>query len=1151
MTTGSNTGGRSRAILAVAVSATVVLVAAGIAVGCTAPDAPAEKTASSRQALASTNGLSQNGLTTNGLVSNGAWFNGAWFNGAWFNGAWFNGAWFNGAWFNGAWFNGAWFNGAWFNGIFSNNLWSTGIDPNGGPPAVGSPAAALQSSPYLRQLLPYIYGCAMPGALDPITNTPIDPTTYDTTLDPNNGTLKCAPPGAGGEEAGAGGGPACDVGYTCSPQGTCVIALHGQIGLAINKDGSSWWGETAAGAVAAPGAIGDGGVGDGGVGGGAGTCDESCQRWVSACVLARTNAYGAHVEISMRAPADAPQAVKNALATSPGEVETFALREGAYYGNIFETAPVPSTPPAPGYTGPASGPVVQQPAFYACAGPESNVPEITKRFCSSQGDQVVINVPGVCLANTTDAGVTEPGACAGQDTDAGSPTFGAIQDCFTSTNPPNPRQSWQPPPPQPPVEYQQVITVFLKQPIAVCGNGVCETGEDVATDPACGPSVPSPCSCPSDCHPGSWAKDLPYLWQQPGLLPSTNTTVSAGNLSAITGDGDIVVAGTVQGDVDLGGGTLPASQGRGVLAKYDPQGHYLWGLRFGGRDTSAAGGELRLLNGVTLAPNGNLTVVGAAVAAVVGSDGGSTGTNNLWIATYDADGGQPDAGLDPSVGTWSLPIDTIYSPDSMSPTRGVAFDADGNIIVAVEFSGTATFGSTTLVATEEGNPDAGAFAYSTFIAKFSPKQGAWLWARNLGAGPTGSRPLSLATDSAGNLLVTGDFPGGKLQKLSPDGSTVLWAKTLQSGDFFQDAIVDENGDVYASGYFASGEDLGGGPITGFKGSPIVGQPPFLVKYGSDGSYQWASYANLLNPSIPNASAGLVVGGTISIGSHGDVILVSRGAPPAGGGIDFGIGPFPTYSEPNIFLAGYSQDAGRFLWAQQIPTILSGTVHGVTIDNTGRLVMTGEVAGSLQVDGQLLVCSEPEQPSSVDSFLASFAAPSAADQTPPCIGNIGTCSSPSITVPSDIVAPATSQCGANVFFMPPTAIDPGDPDVGAPPAAVQVACSPRPNTIFPIGAPTTVTCTATDAIGNRSSASFNVTVVDTVPPVLSNLPVPAPVQATGPSGASVTYQAPSATDQVDCSSPSSSNPPCMPTRMHASRPSASRLRVRRFRSGTRP
>src|SRR6202142_1207441 len=420
--------------------ACAVLVVAGVTAGCSAPDKsastqPREVTRTGAQALATSNGLSQNGLTTNGLVSNGAWFNGAWF--------------------NGAWFNGAWFNGAWFNGLFSNTLWANGVNPDGGPPAAGTPAAALQSSAYLSQLLPDIYGCAMPGALDPITNTPIDPTTYNTTLDPNNGTLKCAAPDVGGEEAGADGGPACDVGYTCSPQGTCVIALHGEVGLGINANGTAWWGETA-----------DGG---GGVGGAPGTCDESCQRWVSACVLARTNAYGAHVAISMRAPADPPQAIRNALATSPTEPATYPLREGAYYGNIFETAPVPSTAPATAdggpYSGPATGPIVETPSFYACAGPESNVPEITKRFCSSQGDQVVISVRGVGLTIPPDAGAPQTGVCVGEDTDAGSLTFGAIQDCYTSAGTTTAADGGIT---GTGTLYNQVITVYLKEPIAVC-----------------------------------------------------------------------------------------------------------------------------------------------------------------------------------------------------------------------------------------------------------------------------------------------------------------------------------------------------------------------------------------------------------------------------------------------------------------------------------------------------------------------------------------------------------------------------------------------------------------------------------------------------------------------------------------------------------
>src|SRR5205823_4487873 len=66
--------------------------------------------------------------------------------------------------------------------------------------------------------------------------------------------------------------------------------------------------------------------------------------------------------------------------------------------------------------------------------------------------------------------------------------------------------------------------------------------------------------------------------------------------------------------------------------------------------------------------------------------------------------------------------------------------------------------------------------------------------------------------------------------------------------------------------------------------------------------------------------------------------------------------------------------------------------------------------------------------------------------------------------------------------------------------------------FALGA-TTVTASTTDSLGNTASASFTVTVVDTTPPVLS-LPAELVVEATGPTGALVTFPAGTATDFVD-------------------------------------
>ncbi|KAG2449914.1 hypothetical protein HYH02_000020 [Chlamydomonas schloesseri] len=111
------------------------------------------------------------------------------------------------------------------------------------------------------------------------------------------------------------------------------------------------------------------------------------------------------------------------------------------------------------------------------------------------------------------------------------------------------------------------------------------------------------------------------------------------------------------------------------------------------------------------------------------------------------------------------------------------------------------------------------------------------------------------------------------------------------------------------------------------------------------------------------------------------------------------------------------------------------------------------------------------------------------------------------VPSNIAnVQATGPSGAAVSYAAPTASD-------AVSGAVTPSCSPASGTTFPI-ATTTVTCTATDGRSNSATATFTVTVVDTAAPVFSNVPSNiANVQATGPSGAAVSYAAPTASDAV--------------------------------------
>lgn len=109
------------------------------------------------------------------------------------------------------------------------------------------------------------------------------------------------------------------------------------------------------------------------------------------------------------------------------------------------------------------------------------------------------------------------------------------------------------------------------------------------------------------------------------------------------------------------------------------------------------------------------------------------------------------------------------------------------------------------------------------------------------------------------------------------------------------------------------------------------------------------------------------------------------------------------------------------------------------------------------------------------------------------------SPPTLTLPSDITAEATSAAGAVVTYT-------ASADEGAP-----IVCNPPSGSTFPLGT-TTVNCSATNILNQTTTGSFHVSVVDTTPPTLS-LPADITAEATMPSGAVVTFTA-TATDLVD-------------------------------------
>ena len=101
--------------------------------------------------------------------------------------------------------------------------------------------------------------------------------------------------------------------------------------------------------------------------------------------------------------------------------------------------------------------------------------------------------------------------------------------------------------------------------------------------------------------------------------------------------------------------------------------------------------------------------------------------------------------------------------------------------------------------------------------------------------------------------------------------------------------------------------------------------------------------------------------------------------------------------------------------------------------------------------------------------------------------------PLVTVPAGKSAEANGPSGSASNF----AGDVSATDLGSPLTPGQISCTPASGSTFSLGT-TTVTCTATDAVGNKGTGAFTIKVTDNTPPAL-HAPSEASFFADAPSG----------------------------------------------------
>ena len=222
----------------------------------------------------------------------------------------------------------------------------------------------------------------------------------------------------------------------------------------------------------------------------------------------------------------------------------------------------------------------------------------------------------------------------------------------------------------------------------------------------------------------------------------------------------------------------------------------------------------------------------------------------------------------------------------------------------------------------------------------------------------------------------------------------------------------------------------------------------------------------------------------------------------------------------------------------LPPVIGSPANGVPLEDSSVAVTGTAVPGAavtLVVDGT----AEPSVPADASGHFASTISPPAGTHRLTAYQSIaGATSAPGATIliaVGDVTPPsvrfrdangnplrtlavaATDETGATVDFAARvTAEDCVSPGVGC--VSLTATCLPASGAHFPLGS-TTVTCSATDATGNRGSASLVVTVNGSGGPIVTGADLVA--EAQGPQGAIVNYQVAATGLIADCAPPGSS------------------------------
>ncbi|MEP7126144.1 MAG: hypothetical protein ABJE95_34745 [Byssovorax sp.] len=402
---------------------------------------------------------------------------------------------------------------------------------------------------------------------------------------------------------------------------------------------------------------------------------------------------------------------------------------------------------------------------------------------------------------------------------------------------------------------------------------------------------------------------------------STGPTGTGGNASGtgMGGSGGMLfntVASTSTGDTSSSGVT--GSTGTGTMANCDPApttGPHTWSKIYG--DPSSQFGLA-----VTHDATGNVIIAGAFSGSVVFGVNTltSAGASDIFVAKFAPDGAP----------IWAK----SFGDGKDQSARGIAADAQGNVVVVGQFVGSVNFGGSTFTSVGPNFDDA-------FIVKLGP-QGNHIWSKKFGD-INSQVPHGVAVSAAGDIAMVGDFQTNMTFDAIAIDSTgdtdafvavfdaagnAKWAKAF--GDIAAQSAhavaFDATGNVLVTGDTAGAIDFGAGAL------PLAGtNDAWAAKLSGAGAVTWGKLYG----------AGKSSGEGVGADATGNIYLAGDHA----GKIDFGGGALDNSFGPNVYVAKLDP-LGKEIWSHTYGDSMSQHAKGLSVDGKGHAIVVGSFTGAI-------------------------------------------------------------------------------------------------------------------------------------------------------------------------------------------------------------